>query len=171
MLIHCIQTIGIALATSIVGEIIRYYALYSREDYANIRALIIKQSISVDNKQKSNDNTPRIKKRIEIEMERLRQYHKDLSKIKYKVTIGTVIMFMFFMGYFHQYFDGIVLAKLPFEPIPPISYFTHKGLAGDDVTDCSFPFFYLFCTISIRQHVQKICGVWPPRTLARQLNF
>jgi len=48
-------------------------------------------------------------------------------------------------------FDGRVVAKLPFIPISFIQSLSHRNLAGEDYSDCSFIFLYILCTMSIRQ--------------------
>ena len=48
-------------------------------------------------------------------------------------------------------FDGRIVAKLPFVPISLLQGLSHRNLRGDDYTDCSFIFFYILCTMSIRQ--------------------
>lgn len=48
-------------------------------------------------------------------------------------------------------FEGRIVAKLPFEPIPWIRGLSHRNLSGEDFTDCSFIFLYVLCTMSIRQ--------------------
>ena len=53
-------------------------------------------------------------------------------------------------------FEGRVVAKLPFEPIPWIRGLSHRNLSGDDFTDCSFIFLYVLCTMSIRQVDNKL---------------
>ena len=48
-------------------------------------------------------------------------------------------------------FDGRVVAKLPFVPISLLQGLSHRNIRGEDYTDCSFIFFYIICTMSIRQ--------------------
>ena len=48
-------------------------------------------------------------------------------------------------------FEGRVVAKLPFVPIGLFQGLSHRGLTGDDYTECSFIFLYILCTMSIRQ--------------------
>ncbi|KAL0383792.1 UNVERIFIED_CONTAM: Calcium load-activated calcium channel [Sesamum calycinum] len=43
---------------------------------------------------------------------------------------------------------------------------SHRGLPGDDMTDCSMAFLYLLCSISIRTNLQKFLGFSPPRGAA-----
>lgn len=59
-------------------------------------------------------------------------------------------------------FTGAVVAKLPFQPIPLVQGITHRGLAGADMTDCSFFFIYILCQISVRGNIQKLLGFAPP---------
>ena len=48
-------------------------------------------------------------------------------------------------------FDGRVVAKLPFEPFGIVQSISHRNLMGKDITDCSFLFLYILCTMSIRE--------------------
>lgn len=48
-------------------------------------------------------------------------------------------------------FDGRVVARLPFTPIPWVQGLSHRNLPGDNYTECSFIFLYILCTMSIRQ--------------------
>lgn len=59
--------------------------------------------------------------------------------------------FMALLSMFNSIFDGRVVAKLPFEPISLVRGLSHRGLLGEDYTDCSFLFLYILCTMSIRQ--------------------
>lgn len=53
---------------------------------------------------------------------------------------------------FHLHrFDGRVVARLPFTPIPWVQGLSHRNLPGDNYTECSFIFLYILCTMSIRQ--------------------
>lgn len=52
---------------------------------------------------------------------------------------------------FSASFDGRVVAKLPFEPFGIVQSVSHRNLMGKDVTDCSFLFLYILCTMSIRE--------------------
>lgn len=34
-------------------------------------------------------------------------------------------------------YEGVVVAKIPFEPFPFVRPISHRGLSGDNFTDCS----------------------------------
>ena len=61
-----------------------------------------------------------------------------------------------------------MVAKLPFVPISMVQGLSHRNLKGDDLTDCSFIFLYILCTMSIRQNIQKLLGFAPSRAASRQ---
>ena len=61
-----------------------------------------------------------------------------------------------------------MVAKLPFTPISWIQGLSHRNLAGEDYTDCSFIFLYILCTMSIRQNIQKLLGFAPSRAATKQ---
>nr|AIW62606.1 hypothetical protein [Scytodes thoracica] len=69
---------------------------------------------------------------------------------------------------FNSIFDGRVVAKLPFIPVSWIQGISHRNLAGDDYSDCSFIFLYILCTMSIRQNIQKLLGFAPSRAANKQ---
>ena len=48
-------------------------------------------------------------------------------------------------------FDGHIVAKLPFEPFGLLQGISHRNLMGSDMTDCSFIFLYILCTMAIRE--------------------
>eukprot|EP00731_Ephydatia_muelleri_P024853 Em0016g1124a len=68
---------------------------------------------------------------------------------------------------FNTIFDGRVVAKLPFEPFGIVQSVSHRNLMGKDITDCSFLFLYILCTMSIRENVQKLLGFGPSRTASK----
>lgn len=50
----------------------------------------------------------------------------------------------------NRYYSGIVLAKLPFEPIWLVKGISHRGIEGSDLTDCSFVFIYVLTGMVFR---------------------
>ena len=56
----------------------------------------------------------------------------------------------------------------------PLLFFqglSHRNLMGSDMTDCSFIFLYILCTMSIRQNIQKALGFAPSRAASKQTNM
>lgn len=108
------------------------------------------------------------KKKLEREEEKLKNHNRDLSLVKMKSTFAIGITFMALLSAFNTLFAGRVVAKLPFIPIGIVQGLSHRNLTGEDLTDCSFIFLYILCTMSIRQNVQKILGFAPSRAASKQ---
>lgn len=60
-------------------------------------------------------------------------------------------------------FQGVVVAKLPFEPISFMRGITHRNIVGNDFTDCSMIFIYILSNVSLRPVLQKLLGFGGPR--------
>ena len=76
------------------------------------------------------------------------------------------IVLLVVFGLLNSLFEVKVVAKLPFAPLPFIQRMSHRGLGGDDPTDCAMVFLYFLCSVSIRSNLQKLLGFAPPRNAA-----
>ncbi|XP_020103607.1 calcium load-activated calcium channel-like [Ananas comosus] len=96
----------------------------------------------------------------------LKESTRDLSLSKFKSgAVVAAVLFVVF-GLLNSLFEGRAVAKLPFAPVPLVLKMSHRGLPGADPTDCSMPFLYFLCSISIRTNLQKLLGFAPPRGAA-----
>jgi len=68
-----------------------------------------------------------------------------MTKMKSMFAISFV--FMALLSVFNSIFDGRVVATLPFVPFSLLQNLSHRNLAGNDYTDCSFIFLYILCTM------------------------
>lgn len=142
--------------------------VYRTEKYKKLKAEVEKQSKKLE-KQKENEATDKVqKKKIERQEERLKNNNRDLSMVKMKSMFAIGFAFTSLLSMFNSIFDGRVVAKLPFVPISLLQGISHRNLAGEDYTDCSFIFLYILCTMSIRQNIQKILGLAPSRAASKQ---
>lgn len=107
------------------------------------------------------------KKKIEREEERLKNNNRDLSLVKMKSMFAIGFTFTALLSMFNSIFDGRIVARLPFVPISWIQGLSHRNIAGDDYTECSFIFLYILCTMSIRQ----VRSIHDPQHICMRLNF
>merc|ERR1712029_26684 len=108
------------------------------------------------------------KRKLEADEEKLKNANKDLTMVKMKSMFAIGFAFTALLSMFNTIFDGRVVAKLPFTPIYWVQGLSHRNLLGDDMTDCSFIFLYILCTMSIRQNIQKALGFAPSRAASKQ---
>jgi uncharacterized membrane protein (DUF106 family) len=78
--------------------------------------------------------------------------------LKMKSTILVTIFMIVTMGSLGNYYQGVPVARLPFTPFSLLSSITHRGLVGDDYTECSYIFIYLLASYLFRTNIQRIFG-------------
>ncbi|XP_052790066.1 calcium load-activated calcium channel-like [Mya arenaria] len=168
MLADCLLIVFISICTAFLGEGLTWLLVYRTEKYKKLKAEVEKQSKKLE-KQKEVEATERSqKKKIERQEERLKNNNRDLSMVKMKSMFAIGFAFTSLLSMFNSIFDGRVVAKLPFVPISFIQGLSHRNLAGEDYSDCSFIFLYILCTMSIRQNIQKMLGLAPSRAASKQ---
>lgn len=110
-------------------------------------------------------------KKIDRFETKLNESNRDLSLFKFKSgAVVAMVLFVVF-GFLNSLFEGKAVAKLPFVPLRIVYKMSHRGLVGDDSTDCSMAFLYFLCSISIRTNLQKFLGFSPPRGAAGANGF
>lgn len=161
-----LTVVGISFCTAIVCEAISWVLIYRTNSYKNLRSSIDKASKKLET-MKTDSNKINIKKSKTKKIDRvetsLKESSRDLSLFKFK-SGGVVALVLFVVfGLLNSLFEGKVVAKLPFKPFGLIMKMSHRGLQGNDPTDCSMAFLYFLCSISIRTNLQKFLGFAPPR--------
>jgi len=79
-------------------------------------------------------------------------------------TFFVALFMIIFMSLLSSAFQGVVVAKLPFEPISFVRNLTHRNIPGNDYTECSMIFIYVLSNLSLRPIIQKVLGTAGPRT-------
>ncbi|KAF3320510.1 hypothetical protein FCM35_KLT15206 [Carex littledalei] len=164
--LDALAVVSISFATALLCEAISWLLIYRTSSYKSLRQSIDRASKKLDMlKSPSNKSASNSKKLDRVETS-LKESTRDLSLAKFKsggVVAGVLIVVF---GLLNSMFEGKVVAKLPFEPIPFVRKMSHRGLHGTDWTDCSMVFLYFLCSISIRTNLQKYLGFAPPRAAA-----
>ncbi|KAF5808911.1 putative integral membrane protein EMC3/TMCO1 [Helianthus annuus] len=147
-----LTVVGISICTAIVCEAISYILIYRTTSYKSLKSSIDRASKKLET-MKTDSTATTVSK-------------KDLSLFKLK-SGGVVALVLFVVfGFLNNLFEGKAVAKLPVVPIRIVQKMSHRGLSGDDMTDCSMAFLYFLCSISIRMNLQKFLGFSPPRGAA-----
>lgn len=61
------------------------------------------------------------------------------------------------------YFQGVVVAVLPFEPFSLIRGMTHRNIAGEDFTQAAYLPIYIISAFIWRSNIKKFLGFEPPK--------
>ncbi|OVA12236.1 Protein of unknown function DUF106 [Macleaya cordata] len=161
--------VGISFCTAFLCEAISWLLIYRTNSYKSLRSTIDKASKKLETMKTVDTKGPSKKsktKKIDRVETSLKESSRDLSlsKIKSGVVVALVLFVVF--GFLNSLFEGKSVAKLPFSPAGFVQKMSHRGIPGDDPTDCSMAFLYFLCSISIRTNLQKFLGFAPPRGAA-----
>ncbi|KAK1644485.1 hypothetical protein QYE76_062290 [Lolium multiflorum] len=174
-----LSVVAISGATAVLCEAISWLLIYRTATYNSLRASIERHSRKLDS-MKSTASGPtssssssshsqaassRAKKMDRVETS-LKDASRELSfaKLKSGAVVAAVLFVVF--GLLNSLFEGRAVAKLPFAPVPLVQRMSHRGLPGNDPTDCAMVFLYFLCSMSIRTNLQKLLGFTPPRAAA-----
>ena len=171
-----LTVVGISFCTAIVCEAISWLLIYRTNSYKSLRSSIDKaakklETMKTETPNSSSSSVAKVKisnkksktKKIDRVETSLKESSRDLSLFKFKSGAVVALVLFVVFGLLNSLFEGKVVAKLPFKPFGIVMKMSHRGLHGDDVTDCSMPFLYFLCSISIRTNLQKFLGFAPPR--------
>ncbi|PWA47170.1 hypothetical protein CTI12_AA500270 [Artemisia annua] len=159
--------VATSFLTAVVCEAISWLLIYRRTSYKSLKTAIDKASKKLETMKTDNMVSKKNKaKKIDRVETTLKESTRDLSLFKFKSgTVVALVLFIVF-GLMNSLYEGRVVAKLPFVPFKIVQKMSHRGLRGDDYTDCSMAFLYFLCSISIRTNLQKFLGFSPPRGAA-----
>jgi calcium load-activated calcium channel len=171
-----LSVVAISAATAVLCEVISWLLIYRTATYNSLRASIERHSRKLDAMKSGGSSaaassgaqpagSSRAKKMDRVETN-LKDAARELSlaKLKSGAVVAAVLFVVF--GLLNSLFEGRAVAKLPFAPVPLVQRMSHRGLPGNDPTDCSMVFLYFLCSMSIRTNLQKLLGFAPPRAAA-----
>ncbi|CAK9177236.1 unnamed protein product, partial [Ilex paraguariensis] len=162
-----LTVVGISVCTAIVCEAISWVLIYRTTSYKSLKSTIDKASKKLETmKTEPTSKTSSKKKKIDRVETSLKESSRDLSMFKFKSGAVVALVLFIVFGFLNNLFEGKAVAKLPFVPLRIVQKMSHRGLQGDDMTDCSMAFLYFLCSISIRTNLQKFLGFSPPRGAA-----
>lgn len=168
--------LAISFASAMICETVSWILIYRTDSYKSLRSTIDRASRKLEvmkgtgSSAGSSSKNSKVKKMDRLESS-LKESSRDLSFTKFKSGGVVAVILVVVFGLLNSLFEGKAVAKLPFSPIPFVQRMSHRGLHGDDPTDCAMVFLYFLCSISIRSNLQKLLGFAPPRNAANTGMF
>ncbi|OIT31258.1 PREDICTED: calcium load-activated calcium channel-like [Nicotiana attenuata] len=158
--------VGVSICTAVICEAISWVLIYRTTSYNSLKSNIDKASKKLETMKTLESKKPNKSKKIDRFETSLKDSSRDLSLFKFKSGFVVAIVLFMVFAFLNSLFEGKVVAKLPFVPFRIVQKMSHRGLPGNDMTDCSMAFLYLLCSMSIRTNLQKFLGFSPPRGAA-----
>lgn len=153
-----------ALFTAALAETLSYFLIYCKPEYIQLKKNIESLSKALE-KGKDKFLTASKKKIHDKKMSKdestLKVLNQQLSVNKMKSTFIIALFMIAVVSTLSSTYHGVVVAKLPFVPFGLIQGLTHRGLPGNDMTDCSMIFLYVLTSYIVRADIQKYFGFAP----------
>ena len=169
-----LYVLGAAVLSALICEAISWWLVYSREDYERLSNTFKKASKRLEKKKKeealagpppASGKGGKGKDKKLIALEREFEYaNRDLMALKSRSGMLTALVHLVTFFNLKASYDGVVLARLPFEPFSMIAGMSHRNIPGIDSKDCGFIFIYMLCSLCIKPNLQHMLGHTPPKT-------
>jgi len=166
MLFDSLTVMFISVTSTSISEGISWALIYSQPQYQKLKAQIERTHKTLEKSKREvgidagGKRVARKQQKLEAE---LRKELRDLNAMKFRATFFLMFSMVAIFAVMNSIFEGVVVAKLPFEPFPLLRNVTHQGLLGDDSTDCAMTFMLMISAAAVRPNIQKILGFNLPR--------
>lgn len=135
-----------------------YYLIYSKPEYKELNKEIESLSKKVEAQKEDAGALDKKRKKQSNFEGKLQTLQRDMTFMKMKSTILISIFTIVTLSSLGNYYQGKPVARLPFQPFSLLSSITHRGLVGDDLTECSYIFVYLLASYLFRADIQAAFG-------------
>lgn len=115
--------------------------------------------VKEESSKKAMARLARTEKQISELQSEVQNVNLSLQGKKFLLGFVNMGLMIFMFTRLSTIFADIVVAKLPFEPWGFIQGLSHRGLSGDDITDCSYLFIYVLVNMSFRPTMTKLLGI------------
>ena len=166
-----LSIVFVCIIATLVTEFLCYVLVYSNENFYPLQEEIKLYNQKLNRlKAASNANEKKAKKEMATLTKRVRGATPKLNGLRFKTNFIMPFVFMAIFGVLGSSYDGIIVAKLPFEPFSFIRGMTGRGLTGiaEDDFDCSFLPLYVLGNMGLKPLITKLLGFTPPRSAGGQ---
>ena len=162
--------VGVCIFASLGIEFISYLLVYSNENFQPLQDEMkaYNKKITKISSQNSIKNERKNKKELASLKKRLQAASTKLNGLRFKTNFIMPFVLMGLFGILNSSYEGIIIARLPFEPFGFIQSMTLRGIDGikEDVRDCSFLPLYILSNMGLKPVITKLLGFTPPRSAA-----
>ena len=145
--------------------------IYSKPEFKELNKEIESTQKKIDaSKEEVVDKRSGKKKKSSNLENKLQILQRDMTFLKMKSTVLVSIFMIVTLSSLGNYFDGRPVARLPFVPFSLLTSITHRGLIGDDLTECSYIFIYVLSSFILRANIMKILGLETYNPKSSMLN-
>ena len=164
-----LATVVLAIAMTIVSNIITFVFLYRTDSYKEAFANVEKAAANVEKlKGKAGAAKKARQQNIKRAEQTLQEKAAAMSRAGMPTNIMTTVVFIATTWKVSSYFGSRAVAKLPFVPPGFITRMSHRNVAGDDMTDSSMYFLLMMISMGLRANFKKLIGIKEPKGMPNQ---
>lgn len=166
--------VGIAVLTSSVSEFLSWFLLYRKEEYkfnTSTHSIISGKIDKLNKKLEKLKDTHVIQAQSKAHDKKVAQTEAQLKAINQQMTFQSMksnLLIGFVMigaiNMIGTYFQGQVIAVLPFEPYSLFTGITHRNIEGEDFHEAAYLPLYIITAFLWRANVKKVMGFEPPKS-------
>ena len=112
-----------------------WWFVYSRPAFQKLKSQIEKAYVMLQKVKREGKKDDKRKTKLERE---IKLDSAKLTAMRLYSMIGLYVVMLAVYQMMKSTYKGVVVAKLPFVPIPLFARLTHVGLDSNDMTDCGF---------------------------------
>ncbi|KAA6396904.1 MAG: calcium load-activated calcium channel-like [Streblomastix strix] len=147
--------------TAILSEFLSYILVYRRTAFKDKLEAHEKSKMKIERIKQGTTKPGLREKKLASENAILEETQQALQMEKMKGTVVVSVLMFVLGGIFNQFFDGVVLARLPFQPISIVKNFSHRHILGDDYQEVGNSFLFMLCSLSIKPTISRILKLNP----------
>ena len=151
----------VAGLTTGISEGISWFLIYRTKDFQELHKKFKSLTSKIDKQKEelsTNTKSKKFESKISENEKQLQEVQGQIAREKLKSTMVVALFMIIFISSLYSSFQDIVVGKLPFVPFSILTGFTHRGLSGNNYSECSMLFLYVLSNIVLRSVVEKIMG-------------
>ena len=164
----------ITVGTTLLTEAVCWVLVYSDPGFAKLTTDVEKANKELRRAKErvendEGDDAKRLKeseKRVAEGEKGVARLNARLTGMRWKTNIIMPFIMIAVFGILGEWYEGSIIAKLPFQPVGFIQGMTRRGLHSvtDDVRLCSFLPIYILGNMGLKPVITKLLGHAPPRS-------
>ena len=149
---NAIYVIFVSLFASVITSFVEWYTIHKTDEHKALKEEVEEEEKQLEKeKKKANKRSAETIKRLE---KSITETKAKMGVMGMKSMIFSSVFMLVAFSYLNSTFDGVVVARLPFEPFSLVTMLTQRGLTGARITECSFLFIYALASMIFKTNIQ-----------------
>lgn len=154
----------VGLLGAVLSELFAWFFVYRTEDYQTLTADIRRIAKKYEQQKTLAPKSVKSLNKLKTQETDLAQKKQSLGWLRMKSGLFSSVFYFLVVPLFNNAYKGIVVARLPFQPMFFFRSLAHHGLTTFLETDCSSVYLYILSVGFFATNLQKFLSTTPPAT-------